>query len=243
MAIINKTDPYYHVSKIYSHLMNFVSYKWWARYLIMLIPKEIKKNAAVLEIAAGNGSLAKYLTKYFSDYIATDISFSMISKADKNLPRICCDFCYLPFKERFDLIISSFDSINYLTNKKQLLKAFKEINSALKKNGIFTFDVALESNSYKHEKTANISGKTSDIVYERKSKYLPGSRIHKNIFRIKYPDGSIFTEVHRQKIYPFHVFYEIADKSGFNILACYKAFTFQKGKASSDRVQFIMKKD
>ncbi len=223
--------------------MNFVSYKWWARYLLLLLSKKVKKNPSVLEIAAGNGSLAKYLSKNYQNYIASDLSLSMISQADKKLHRVCCDFRYLPFKSNFDLIISSFDSINYLTNKNQLLRTFKEINSVLNEGGIFSFDVALESNSYKHEKTANIKGKFSGIFYERQSRYLPTSRIHKNIFKIYFPDGNIFTETHRQKIYPLQTFYEIAEKSNFHILGCYKAFTFQKGKASSDRVQFIMKKD
>lgn len=223
--------------------MNFISYKWWARYLFMLLSKKVKKNPSVLELAAGNGSLAKYLIKYYPQYMISDLSFSMITKADKKLNRICCDFNSLPFKENFDLVISSFDSINYLTNKKKLLKAFKEINSVLCKDGIFAFDAALESNSYKHEKTANIKGKTSGIIFERQSRYYPASRIHKNIFKLKYPDGKVFIEIHRQKIYPLQTFYEMADKSNFHILACYKAFTFQKGKASSDRVQFIMKKD
>lgn len=222
--------------------MSFISYKWWARYLFILISKKAKKNSAVLELAAGNGSLAKYMIKFYPNYVVSDLSFSMISNADQNINRVCCDFCSLPFKRKFDLIISSFDSINYLTNKKKLLKAFIEINSILQKEGIFTFDVALESNSYKHEKTSNVKGKISGIIYERQSKFFPGSRIHKNIFKIKYPDGMTFTETHRQKIYPLQTFYEIADKSNFHILECYKAFTFNKGKASSDRVQIIMKR-
>lgn len=237
-----KIDPYLHVSNIYPHLMNFVSYKWWARYIYTITKNKVVKNPAVLEIASGNCSMAKYLIKFYPNYIASDMSLSMLKTSKHTFNRICCDMSDLPFNKYFDLIFSSFDSINYLTNKKLLLKTFKGISNSLNKKGVFTFDVALENNSYKHEKTANGKWKSSGFVYSRESEFLAGSRIHKNIFKIQYPDGNIYTEIHRQKIYPFQTFYEMAEKSGLYVVNCYKAFSLQKGKATSDRVQFIMKR-
>ncbi|MCK7517554.1 MAG: hypothetical protein MZV64_07465 [Ignavibacteriales bacterium] len=40
-----------------------------------------------------------------------------------------------------------------------------------------------------------------DYTYYRKSIFLPGSKIHKNIFTITYPNGKTFSETHKQKIY------------------------------------------
>jgi SAM-dependent methyltransferase len=237
-----RTDPYFHVSNIYRHLMNFVSYKWWARYIYSILRNKVVENPAVLELGAGNCSLAKYLIKFYPDYIASDISFSMLHNSKLKISQVCCDMSSLPFKKKFDLIISSFDSINYLTNKKILLKTFKEVYKILNTNGIFSFDVALENNSYKHERTANIKGKKSGISYFRQSEYLRASRIHKNIFTFNYPDGQTLTEVHRQKIYSFETYFEMSKKSGLRVMNCYKAFTQQTGKASSDRIQFIMKR-
>lgn len=237
-----KVDPYLHVSNIYAHLMDFVSYKWWARYLFTITRNKTIKNPAVLELAAGSCLMAKHLSRFYKNYIATDISLSMLKHSDKNIKRICCDMSCLPFSKNFDLIISSFDSINYLTNKNILLKSFKGISDSLTPKGIFTFDAALENNSYKHEKTANQKGKSAGFIYTRKSKFLAGSKIHKNIFTIQYPDGKIVTEIHRQKIYPLRTFYEMAEKSGLEVVNCYKAFSLKKGNADSDRVQFIMRR-
>jgi SAM-dependent methyltransferase len=235
-------DPYFHVSNIYSHLMNFVSYKWWARYIYVIVKSKVNNNPAVLELGAGNCSLAKYISKFYPNYIASDISLSMLTKSQINISQICCNMNALPFKKKFDLILSSFDSINYLTNKKNLYKTFKEVCNYLNTNGIFTFDAALESNSYKHERNSSLKGKKTGIIYLRQSKYLVASRIHKNTFTIKYPDGETFEETHKQKIYPLQTYFEMAEKSGLQVVNCYKAFTQQKGKASSDRVQFIMKR-
>ena len=84
----NQTDPYLHVSNIYAHLMDFISYKWWAKYLYSITKNKLIKNPRVLELAAGNGSLANHLTKIYKNYIVTDISSSMLNHFSGNDKRV-----------------------------------------------------------------------------------------------------------------------------------------------------------
>jgi len=235
-------DPYLHVSKIYSQLIDFVDYKWWAKYIYSITKNSLPKNPVVLEIGAGNCLLANYLSKHYKKYFASDISFQMLSQKMIPVKKICCNMTLLPFTKNFDLIFSAFDSVNYLLTKKDLLKHFNEVSSHLTENGIFTFDTALENNSYKHQKTANKSGKYKKYFYNRVSLFDPKTKTHKNIFSVIYPDGNIYKETHTQKIFPFNTFFELAEKSGLYVVNCYKAFSYTKGIASSDRVQFIMKR-
>lgn len=222
--------------------MRFVSYKWWARYIYFITKKYVNKHSTVLELAAGNCLLAKYLRKQFSSYVAADISFNMLNNSEVKIDRVCCDMIQLPFKGKYDLILAAFDSVNYLTNKRKLKSLFDEVNSLLKDEGIFTFDAALESNSYKHQKTASDKGNINGFSYTRKSIFLPNSRIHKNIFWIKKPNGEVVTETHRQKIFAYQTYFELAEKSNLYVVNCYKAFSVQRGSNKSDRVQFIMKR-
>ena len=238
----NYTDPYLHVSNIYSHLMDFISYKWWAKYLYSITKNKLINKPRVLELAAGNGALAQHFEKSYKNYIVSDISFNMLHRFDGNTKRVCCDMTAIPFSSKFDLIFSSFDSINYLLSKQKVLQHFKQVKNILSDEGIFTFDAALESNSYKHQKTALNKGRTKGFKFVRKSIFNPKTKVHKNIFTITYPDGKVFSETHKQKIYSFDTFFELADKSGLYVVNCYKAFSFTKGKATSDRVQFIMKR-
>jgi SAM-dependent methyltransferase len=223
--------------------MDFISYKWWAKYIYSITKKSLPKHPSVLELAAGNCSLANYLSKNYKNYFATDISFQMLNQKKNFLNKICCDMTALPVKGKFDLVFTAFDSVNYLLTQKDLLKHFKQVSSILTEEGIYTFDAALEKNSYKHQKTAEKSGKTKGYLFKRDSVFNPKTKIHKNIFTIIYPDGSLHKETHTQKIFSFDTFFELAEKSGLYVVNCYKAFSFTKGKADSDRVQFIMKRN
>jgi ubiquinone/menaquinone biosynthesis C-methylase UbiE len=238
----NIVDPYLHVSHIYHQLMNFVDYKWWAGYIYLITSKNLKKDAFVLELAAGNCLLSAHLSKQYKNYYSTDLSFSMLSTSSYKKNKTCCSMTSIPFKKKFDLIVSSFDSVNYLLSKAKLKKLFVEVCNSLSDEGVFTFDAVLESNSYKHQKNTPLKGTAKRILYRQKSIYMPKSKIHKNIFSITYPDGKSYTETHRQKVFDFETYFELAEKSGLYVVNCYKAFSLTKGKATSDRLQFIMKR-
>jgi hypothetical protein len=73
----NLTDPYLHVSNIYPHLMDFISYKWWARYIYTITKNKVPKDSKVCwNLAGGNCALASHLIKILSKIICiTDIIF------------------------------------------------------------------------------------------------------------------------------------------------------------------------
>ncbi|HSL88788.1 MAG TPA: class I SAM-dependent methyltransferase, partial [Ignavibacteriaceae bacterium] len=152
------------------------------------------------------------------------------------------DMTCLPFNKKFDLIFSTFDSINYLLSRINLLLLFKEAHRLLKEDGLFLFDVSLEKNSYIHQKDSKKYGRTKNYKYYRKSIYNPETGIHSNHFRIIDNSGHIYTEVHKQRIYKFNEYFELLDKAGLYVVNCFKTFTSKDGNENSDRVQFIVKR-
>lgn len=222
--------------------MHKVRYDRWSEYLLAVVELYVNNQAEVLEIAGGNCNFAGYFIEYFPNIIVTDKSFSMLASSKiKNIPQVCCDMTKLPFKSKFDLIYSTFDSVNYLTNKKSLLNLFKEVKTILKDHGIFTFDVSLERNSLLHVEKPIRKGNCSGISFVHETSYNKKIRIHKNIFKIKI-DNDIFTEVHKQKIYPFEVYFDLIESAGLYVVECMETFSFIKAAADSERVQFIVKK-
>ncbi len=238
-----KNDPYKVVSLIYDHLMRTITYHDWANYLSDLQSFYFSKAETHLEIAAGSGKLAFYLTKIFPNVVLLDLSLSMLQQIDENEKRVCANMTKLPFKSKFDFIYSTFDSINYLVNKEELQKYFDEIAQILSNDGVFTFDASLENNSLKNVKRLNRKGKFRKLLYKQISKYDIDKKVHKNRFKVKLENGEIIEEVHIQKIYDFELYFELAENSGLYVVDCFESFTFEDASSESERIQFIMKKN
>ena len=236
------SENYSHLAEIYDFVMRKVRYDRWSEYLFYLTKDYLPEDPHILEIAAGNCSFTKLFSKYYPRIFASDLSIDMLKNSCYDLDKICCNMLKLPFRNKFDLIYSTFDSINYLTSRNKLLHMFREVNSILSDNGIFTFDVSMEKNSLKHIEEPVRNGSFKGLSFTHKSEYNRQNRIHKNTFIILQPSGEKFVEVHRQKIYPFETYFEIIPRSGLYISACYKAFSFIKGDNKSERLQFILKK-
>lgn len=239
-----QTRTYNKLAEIYDYVMKNVRYDLWSEYIYSISQNHIFsiKKPQVLELAGGNCNFADYFSRYYPNLIVTDLSLQMLlNSKNKKIKRICCDMTCLPFKKKFELIYSTFDSVNYLTNKKSLLNLFIEVKKILSDDGIFTFDVSLENNSFKHIKNPVREGTYKGINYLHKSIYNRKSKIHKNIFEIKYGSGEKFKEIHKQKIYPFEIYFQIIEKAGLYVAECFNTFTFDNANADSERVQFVIK--
>ena len=149
----------------------------------------------------------------------------------------------IPLNTKFDLVFSAFDSVNYLLTRKQLIKLFSEIRNLLSEKGIFTFDVSLEKNSLDFTDLYMVESEASGYRFERKSKYNPETRIHKNTFKITDRNGKVKREIHKQKIFKFNTYFKLIEKAGLFVVECLDAFTFNNGNPNCERVQFILKID
>lgn len=242
---VNSYANYESVSLVYNGLMKEVNYKKWGSYLNGIIKENFEKsNLSVLELGAGNCKLAGIISKKYKNYLASDLSLNMLKQGSKvKVKKVCCDMTSLPFKTKYDLVLSTFDSVNYLLSKRKLLTLFTEVKRILKDYGIFTFDVSLEKNSLDFEGQYSVEGKIRGYHYKRKSLYDKDKRIHKNVFTITSKQGKVKREIHKQKIYKFETYFELIDRSGLYVLDCLDAFTFNNGSPNSERVQFILKTD
>ena len=233
---------YSHIAEIYMHLMSTVDYKDWADYIYEICDEYKLHPPLVLELASGTGELAGHLSKLFPKIIITDISIEMLKQyLNNNSITVCCDMLNIPFNQKFDLIVSTFDSINYLTNENEIEKLFREVNKFLSPQGIFTFDVSLEANSIANEKHLNREGEFKGTKYKQKSQYDRNAKIHFNYFDLEFEDGTKLSEVHTQKIYDFNYYFEVINNCGLFVSECFDAFSFADADENSERVQFIVK--
>jgi SAM-dependent methyltransferase len=241
--MLTKAEKYSALAQVYSHLMRKVTYDKWAEYLTDLIDPFYDETASVLEIAGGNGSLANHLSINYKNYILTDLSIEMLkSNLNNRIKSITCDMIQLPFKRKFDVVVCTFDSVNYILSKKKLAKLFTEVYNVLNENGIFLFDISLEKNSRRHASKKYRPAKFKQIQYEQNSYFIESKRLHVNDFKITLPDGKVFNEKHYQKIFRLNDYFYAIEKAKLYVCDCYENFGNRIGKETSPRVQFVVRK-
>lgn len=223
--------------------MESIDYSVWGDYLSDLIDGEGIKHPSILELSSGLGNLSSILSKKFRKIICSDNSLDMlINCKNSKLPKICFDMREIPIKKEFDILLSTFDSINYLLTYKDLVKHLKSVKNCLSKNGFYTFDVSLELNSTKYAKLLNRKGEFEGVQYRQRSFYDIIKKIHTNKFEITLPNKKKIQETHRQKIYPIEIFFKAADESGLYVQDCFNCFTFDTVNKKSERAQFILRR-
>ncbi len=238
-----QSEVYTNLAQIYEHLMKYINYREWAKYIFDLIKFLEIEKPEVLELAAGNGKLAKHFYEDCENIVISDISKSMLNLVE-SFPnaKVCCNMTALPFLNKFNFIFAAFDSVNYLTTEEQFELMLVSVSKALKPKGFFTFDVSLKNNSLHFEKKLNRKGLYKGIKYIQKSDFFVDEKIHRNIFKIKLKNGSIVEESHYQKIYDFDYYFDSAQRNGFDVKHCFEAFSFNEAHHSTGRAQFILQK-
>ncbi|WMM23681.1 methyltransferase domain-containing protein [Tissierella sp. MB52-C2] len=242
-------DIYNRFANIYDELMMDFNYEDWFNYIEQIFKKYNKEPKQILEMACGTGNLSYYLAKQGYRLTCFDLSSDMLSKAYeklrkfKNVKLINQNMINFNLKESFDSIISICDSINYITEKEDLFKTFKNVWNHLEDDGIFIFDI----NS--HYKLKHIIGNNTfiedkeEVFYSWQNYYDDNEDICEFYLTFFYSeDGENFErfdEEHREKAYEEDEIRELLKEAGFRIIDSFEAFGFEKTKDETERINFV----
>ncbi len=143
------------------------------------------------------------------------------------------------FKNKFELIVSFFDSLNYLTDIDQLQNCFESAASSLTKDGLFIFDMnSIGRIKTIEEKSFVIEGDSYECFWEDVVKP------EESLWQVKLkicPDNEqlpCFEESHNERGYKIDTILRLLKNSGFKAVDVYNAFSFAHGKNNSDRLYF-----
>ncbi len=136
----------------YDLLYKDKDYAGEAQYIDQLIGRFLKKQKAelaLLDLACGTGKhLTELAAKGYGSLTGSDIAKPMIDiarqrAADQNLPLTFFNHSFqdaYKIGNEFDIVISMFSAIDYLTSYEDQSKTLKNIHGLLKKDGLFVFD-------------------------------------------------------------------------------------------------------
>ena len=245
-------DIYSRFANIYDELMVDFDYEDWFGYIRDIFDKYNKNPINVLEMACGTGNLSYYLAKEGYKLTCFDLSSDMLSMAYdklrkyKNVKIMNQNMIDFNLNQKFDSVIAICDSINYITEKEDLLKTFKNVWNHLEDEGVFIFDI----NSY--YKLKSIIGDNT-FVDDRESIFYTWQNHYDNItdiceFYLTFfisDDGENFErfdEEHREKAYRTEEIIELLKEVGFKNIDCFEAFTFEEPTDKSERINFVATK-
>lgn len=104
----------------------------------------VPPGARVLDLCCGTGQIAAWLVGQGLEVVGLDGSEVMLDYARRAAPEarfVAADARDFHFEEPFDLVLSTFDSLNHLPTLDDLEAAFRSVRRALAPDGVFCFDM------------------------------------------------------------------------------------------------------
>ncbi len=239
-------------ARLYDALTFDVDYKSMATFIRKRLVANGLNHGLVLDLACGTGSLTLALSDYGYDMLGADASEDMLAVARQKKGAENILFLNQPMEDfelygTVDAIVCALDSINYLTEPKDLEKTFALCANYLNPEGILLFDVNSEYKFNEVLGTQTYSYETEDIYYiwenELDAKtglcdlYLTFfEKTDKDLYRR-------LDEVHTQRIYSDSELSLALKKAGLEIAARYDGYSQNAPKPDSQRIVYEVKKN
>lgn len=242
-------EAYTNFATVYDMFMDNVPYDEWGEYVHSLLKEYNINDGLVLDLGCGTGNITEILASKGYDMIGVDYSEDMLNVAQEKKIESGHDILYLNQDMReFELygtvraVVSICDSINYITDKEDLLTVFKLVNNYVDQYGVFIFDMNTE---YKYSMMGE------DVIAENREN---GSFIWENYYdseeKINEYDLTLYIEdnegkydryeeTHVQRAYAIDEVKELLEQAGLKFLKCFDAFTRNEPNDTSERVYFI----
>jgi SAM-dependent methyltransferase len=241
----------YHVmAQFYDKLMGENKYPGWKKLIADVVEKYNISKGTGLDIACGTGNISGILVDLGFRVVGIDVSSEMISIAKQKFPGeqfICVDsknFDLGDHAKSVNLVVSFYDSLNYLLSDDDMLQTFSSINRNIPAGTIFLFDM----NPMDHIETAQ---KFKPRVFEEAEFYSIfrfGGEGRFWILDIDFfiKEGEYYRlikEKHIERGYDKEHIFPLLEQAGFNLLEVREEYkVYEDNKEHLSRLYFIAQK-
>jgi len=241
----------YGFSAVYDKLQD-IDYDSFAEYYKKVFEKFKKSPELVLDLGCGTGSITVKMSQMGYDMTGIDLSCEMLNVAREKAEKPGQDILFLnqhmtefELYGTVDAIISSLDSVNYITEDGGVEQMLKLCNNYLNPGGLLIFDINSEY------KLKNILGNNT-FVYDEDGAYCVWHNFYDENERIcdfeltvfEKKDGVYrrFDEYQSERAYSVSEIKSFAEKSKLEILGIYNGLSFEKPTEDAERLVFVMQK-
>lgn len=239
------------LAPIYDALMAGIPYRRWVAEMLRYATRYRPRRRSILDVGCGTGSASLLLADRGLDVVGVDASAEMIMEAGRktegreNIRFEVQRMESLQLPERFDLAVSLFDTVNYVTDPNDLQEAFRRIHHHLLPEGLWVFDMntpfALEMELF----TQNNLRSRSEPKYDWRSRYEAATRmatVDMTFYVKRGNTRAVLKETHHQRAYTLDEIHAMLKIAGFEVLHVTEAYTGHPLSDSSDRALVVTRK-
>lgn len=241
-------------SRYYDLLYKDKNYTSEAEYVLNLAKNYNKECNKFLELGCGTGNHAAVLCNKGFSVVGLERSEEMVALAkQKNIsnfnPQVA-DITNFNINEKFDVALSLFHVISYLTDNEQLINCFNTVHQHLNINGIFIFDVWYSPAVYIQKpetRVKRISDEQIDVTRIAESTVY----YNKNVVDVNYTifiqdKATKITEVHHEthpmRHFSINEIKMLADFIGFDFVKAEEFLTANKTSENTWGVCMVLRK-
>lgn len=237
----------------YDLLIDESEYDKRCEYLTDLLAEYSVSEGILLDAACGTGVLSERLSEKGYDVIGVDLSEEMLSKAlerkaqsGSNSLYLCQNLAQLDLFGTINAAVCTMDSINHITDPKDVEAFFDKTGLFMEKGGIFIFDVNTE---YKHREILGDNAfifDTDEVFCSWQNEYDEETKevhIYLDLFAPG-EDGLYerYCEDFSEVIYTREFLTSALEKSGFAVRAVYDDLSREEVRKDSQRAVYVCEK-
>ncbi|MCX7600252.1 MAG: class I SAM-dependent methyltransferase [Armatimonadetes bacterium] len=231
------------VADYYDYLMRAIPYGQWVDYVEALLSRHGLQARRVLDLCCGTGKVGSEMLRRGYEVYGADLSEKMVRHCRRQqppLPAAVMDASALGLRSNsFDLVVSLYDSLNYILDPAKLACCFCHVHRILKPGAAFVFDMnttyALAAGFFAQ---SNL-GSGDPLEFEWRPQWDSSTRICRVDMRFCWRDGSrekVFHETHYQRAYEIEEIENMLVAAGFAETHIYHAYSFRPPSRWSDRI-------
>lgn len=238
----------------YDSLTQNVDYEKRCEYISRLLAENGVGEGILLDLACGTGTVSMIMSHLGYDVIGVDASEDMLSVAQEKKMENGEDIIFLCQKmQNLDLFgtinaaVSTLDSINHVTNEKDVKEIFRRVSLFMEDGGIFVFDV---NTPYKHKEILG----NNTFVYDTDEVYCVWqnttdeslmTKVSLDIFEKDEDDEETYyryCEEFYEKGYELDKLKLWLEENKFEVIGIYEEMTENEVKPNTQRAVFVAKK-
>lgn len=237
-------------AEFYDALTENVDYAEIAAYYDRLNKRFGGKKGILLDLACGTGSLSVLFSKMGYDVIGADSSPEMLSvalsKEHDAIQYLCQSMTELDLYGTIQAAVCSLDSINHLSGREEVLRAFERVSLFSEPGALFLFDV---NTLYKHEQVLESRAfvyETERVCCVWQNEYLGNGTVGIALdFFAEGEDGRYdrLSEEFTETAYSEEELRALLERAGFEVCAVYDYPTENPPREDSEKLTFVARKN